>query len=145
MSRGRRLLPLAGCSLALAACGGGTPATTSTAASTATLVTPGLNPPLGCYVTVFLIETVTNTQVAQVQKLLVSNRLIAQVSFVPKALQLKRFARTNPAAAKGMVVNPFADRFEVVPRTHGSVFAIIGDFATNGGPITNVTPSAACH
>ena len=145
MPRGRRLVPLAVCSLALTACGGGgTPAATSTAASTATVVTPGLNPPSGCYVTVFLVETVTKTQIAQVKRLLVSNRLITQVSFVPKELQLRRFTRTNPAAAKGMVVNPFADRFEVVPRTHGSVFAIVGDFATHGGPITNVKPSAAC-
>jgi hypothetical protein len=145
MSRGCTLLPLAGCALVLAACGGGGgPSTDTTAASTATLVTAGLQAPAGCYVTVFLIEDVTRAQIAQVQKLLLANRLITQVSFVPKALELKRFAQTNPVAAKGMHINPFADRFEVVPRTHGSVFSIVGDFATHGGPITNVKPSAGC-
>ena len=60
------------------------------------------------------------------------------------AVVLRRFALANPRAAKGMHVNPFADRFEVVPRTHGSVFTIVGDFATRGGPITNVKPSDLC-
>ncbi len=143
MFRSLTLLPLC-CALVLAGCGGGTSGNSTTNASTATLVTAGLTPPLGCYVTVFLIETVTRTQTLQVQKLLLANRFVAQVSFVSKALELKRFAQTNPVAAKGMHVNPFADRFEVVPHTHGSVFAIIGDFATRGGPITNVTPSAGC-
>ena len=140
----RRLFPLAGCALALAACGGGTSVNDTTTGSVATLVTPGLTPPPDCYVTVFLIEDVSKAQIAQVQKLLLANRLITQVSFVPKAFQLKRFAQTNPVVAKGMHVNPFADRFEVVPRTHGSIFAIVGDFATRGGPITNVKPSAGC-
>ena len=70
--------------------------------------------------------------------------MITQVSYVSKGLELRRFALTNPKAAKAMHVNPFADRFEVVPRTNGSVFAIVGDFAARGGPITNVKPSEGC-
>ena len=143
MSRGRKLVPLAG-ALVLAACGGGTSGNSTSTGSTATLVTAGLTPPAGCYLTVFLIEAVTRTQTLQVQKQLLANRLITQVSFVPKALELKRFAQKHPLAAQGFAVNPFTDRFEVVPRTHGSMFSIIGGFATHGGPITNVTPNAAC-
>ena len=144
MSRGRRLLPLAVVVLVLTACGGGTSGNSTTTGSTATLVTAGLTPPSGCYLTVFLIETVTRTQTLHVQNQLLANRLITQVSFVPKALELRRFAQTHPLAAQGFAVNPFTDRFEVVPRTHGSMFSIIGGFATHGGPITNVTPNAAC-
>ena len=144
MSRGRKLVPLAVAALVLAACGGGTSGNSTSTGSTATLVTAGLTPPAGCYLTVFLIETVTRTQTLQVQKQLLANRLITQVSFVPKALELRRFAQTHPLAAQGFAVNPFTDRFEVVPRTHGSMFSIIGGFATHGGPITNVRPNAAC-
>jgi hypothetical protein len=142
-SHGRTLLPLAMVVLVLPACGGGTPASTTTT-SKGTLVTAGLTPPAGCYLTVFLIETVTKTQTLHVQNQLLGNRLITQVSFVSKALELRRFAVKHPLAAQGFAVNPFTDRFEVVPRTHGSMFAIIGGFATHGGPITNVTPAAAC-
>lgn len=141
MSRGRRLLPLAVVALALTGCGGSKPVTRT---SQATLVKAGLTPPAGCYLTVFLIETVTKTQTLHVQTQLLANRLITQVSFVPKALELRRFAQTHPLAAQGFAVNPFTDRFEVVPRTHGSMFSIISGFATHGGPITNVTPNAAC-
>jgi hypothetical protein len=141
MSRGRSLLSLAGCTLVLAACGGGGGSTTS---ETAVLVTPGLQPPAGCYVTVFLIEDVTKAEVARIQNALLANRLVTQISYVPKALVLKRFAQTNPTEARGFVYNPFSDRFEVVPRTRGGVFAIVGDFAIHGGPITNAKPSKAC-
>ena len=145
MSRGCRLLPLIVVALALSACGGGGTSESSTSTgSTATLVSAGLTPPIGCYLTVFLIESVTRTQTLRVQNQLLANRLITQVSFVPKALELKRFAQKHPLAAQGFAVNPFTDRFEVVPRTHGSMFAIIGGFATRGGPITNVTPNPAC-
>ena len=144
MSRGRKLAPLTVAALALTACGGGTSGNSTSTAATATLVTAGLTPPAGCYLTVFLIETVTRTQTLKVQRQLLANRLVTQVSFVPKALELRRFAQTHPLAAQGFAVNPFTDRFEVVPRTHGSMFSIIGDFATHGGPITNVTPNAAC-
>lgn len=146
MSDGRRLVPLAAAAvLVLTACGsGGTSANTTTTGSTAMLVTAGLTPPSGCYLTVFLIETVTRTQTLHVQNQLLANRLIAQVSFVSKALELRRFAQTNPLTARGFIYNPFSDRFEVVPRTRGSMFSIIAGFATHGGPITNVTPAAAC-
>ena len=144
MSRGRRLLPLVVVGLVLTACGDGTSGSSTTTGSTATLVTPGLTPPAGCYLTVFLVESVTTPQTLQVQKQLLANRLITQVSFVSKALELKRFAQKHPLAAQAFAVNPFTDRFEVVPRTHGSMFAIISGFATHGGPITNVRPSAAC-
>jgi hypothetical protein len=137
-------LPLAVVVLVLTACGGGTSGSSTTTGSTATLVTAGLTPPSGCYLTVFLIETVTRTQTLHVQNQLLGNRLITRVSFVPKALELRRFAQTHPLAAQGFAVNPFTDRFEVVPRTHGSMFSIIAGFATHGGPITNVTPNAAC-
>jgi hypothetical protein len=141
-----RLVPVAGCALALAGCGGdgGSSGTTTSAPSTAALVVAGLEPLAGCYVTVFLAEDVTKADIASVQKRLLSIRVITQVSFVSKALALRRFALRNPKAAKGMHVNPFADRFEVVPRTNGSVFTIVGDFATRGGPITNVKPSEGC-
>jgi hypothetical protein len=144
MSRGRRLLPLVIVALGFTACGGGTSGSSTSTGSTATLVTPGLTPPAGCYLTVFLVESVTTPQTLQVQKRLLANRLITQVSFVSKVLELKRFAQKHPLAAQAFAVNPFTDRFEVVPRTHGSMFAIISGFATHGGPITNVTPNAAC-
>jgi hypothetical protein len=142
-----RLVPVAGGALALAACGGGdggSPAPTTTVHSSAALVVAGLEPPAGCYLTVFLAEDVTKADIASVQKRLLASRVITAVSYVSKELQLRRFALSNPKAAKGMHVNPFADRFEVVPRTSGSVFAIVGDFATRGGPITNVKPSEVC-
>jgi hypothetical protein len=144
MSRGRWLLPLAVAALVATGCGGSKPTAGTSTGSQATLVTAGLTPPAGCYLTVFLIESVTKTQTLHVQSQLLSNLLITQVSFVPKALELRRFAQTHPLAAQGFAVNPFTDRFEVVPRTHGSMFAIIGGFATHGGPITNVTPNPAC-
>jgi hypothetical protein len=154
----RRLVILAGCTVALAGCGGGggaggsgnggggggpPPAETS-AAPEASLVDAGLEPPEGCYVTVFLVEDVTKPQVDEVQAQLLSNKAIFQVSFVPKALELKRFAQSNPAAAKDMHANPFGDRFEVVPRTPGTAPQIVGTVAKQGGPVTNAKPSAGC-
>jgi cell division protein FtsX len=139
-----RVVAVFGCALVLAACGGGSSPGTTTTALRASLVAAGLERPRGCYVTVFLAEDVTEADIASVRKRLLENRLVAQVSFVSKTLGLRRFARTNPKAAKGMHVNPFADRFEVVPRTKGGVFAVIADFATRGGPITNVKPSTGC-
>jgi len=141
------VVPVAGSALALAACGGhgGSPGTSTSVASSAALVAAGLEPPSGCYVTVFLAEDVTKPDVASVQQRLLANRNVTEVSFVSKGLELRRFALTNPKAAKGMHVNPFADRFEVVPRSAVAVFSIIGDFATRGGPITNVKPSQGCQ
>jgi len=140
------LVPVAGTTLALAACGGGggSSGTTTSAPPSAALVAAGLEPPSGCYVTVFLAEDATRADVASVQNRLLTNRVITEVSFVSKALELRRFALQHPKAAKGMHVNPFADRFEVVPRTSGGVFTIVGDFATRGGPITNVKASEGC-
>ena len=141
----RRLLLLAGCALALPGCGGGgSSSTTETSATGPTIVVAGLDPPTGCYVTVFMVEDATNAQIAQVRNVLLANRAISQIAYVSKALELKRFAKTNPAAAKSLHVNPFADRFEAVPRTQLGVFSIIGEFATRGGPITNVKPSDGC-
>lgn len=145
-----RLVPVAASALALAACGGGggggtSGTTTTTVRSSAALVVAGLEPPAGCYVTVFLAEDVSKADIAIVQKRLLANRVVTQVSYVSKALELRRFALGNPKAARGMHVNPFADRFEVVPRTNGNVFAIVGDFAALGGPITNVKPSDSCE
>jgi hypothetical protein len=143
-----RLVPVAGCALALAACGGGggrsAGGTTSTSAPAAALVAAGLDPPSGCYVIVFLAEDVTKPQIASVQRRLLANRALTEVSFVSKALELRRFAIRNPQAVKSMHVNPFSDRFEVVPRTRNGVFAIVADFATRGGPITNVKPARNC-
>jgi hypothetical protein len=136
--------------LALAGCGGGggagtSPAGTETAEPpAAALVVAGLEPPGGCYVTVFLLEDVTKAQIASVQRQLLASKAIIQVSFVSKSLQFRRFATLDPTAAKGMHVNPFTDRFEVVPRTRGGAFSIIGDFAVKGGPITNVKQSTGC-
>jgi hypothetical protein len=87
---------------------------------------------------------VTRKQVLDVQKQLLANPLVTQISFVSRVLALERFAQAHPTTAKGFVYNPFADQFEVVPRTNGGMFAIIAHFATHGGPITNVKPSAAC-
>jgi hypothetical protein len=139
------LVPVAGCVAVLAACGGGgSSATTTTARAGCGPGRGGLEPPSGCYVTVFLAEDVTRADIASVQKRLLATRAVTQVSYVSKELELRRFGLRNPQAAKGMHVNPFADRFEVVPRTRGGVFAIVGDFATRGGPITNVKPNKSC-
>jgi hypothetical protein len=165
----RRLVVLAGCTIALAGCGGGgggaggsgsasgagsgsaggggggpAPPTQTTAPSEASLVDAGLEPPEGCYVTVLLVEDVTKPQVDEVQAQLLSNKAIFQVSFVPKTLELKRAAQANPAAAKDMHVDQFADRFEVVPRMPGTAVQIAGAVAKQGGPITNAKPSAGC-
>jgi len=142
----RRLLLLAGCALVLPGCGGGgSSSTTETTAAGPRVVTAGLEPPSGCYVTVFMVEDATKAQIAQVRTVLLANKAISQIAYVSKELQLKRFAKTNPAAAKSLHVNPFADRFEAVPRTQLAVFSIIGEFATRGGPITNVKPSDGCN
>lgn len=141
--RSSTLAALAGCALLLGGCGGGS-STVAAEAQGAALVVPGLEPPAGCYLTVFLNEDVTRGEIRTVQRRLLANRAVTQVSYVPKSLELRRFALRNPKAAKGMHVNPFADRFEVVPRTNGSVFTIVADFATRGGPITNVKPAKTC-
>jgi len=142
----RWLIAFAGCALAagLAGCGGGGAAPGETRPASAALVVAGLEPPGGCYVTVFLVEDATKAQIAQVRRQLLASTAVVQVSFVSKELQLRRFAHLNPATARRMHVNPFTDRFEIVPRSRGSALAIVGDFAINGGPITNAKPSTGC-
>jgi hypothetical protein len=147
-----RWLPLLGFSLlgiALAGCGGGKKSATATTTATGTshgarLTLAGLQPPPGCYVTVFLVEDATPAQVRSVQNRLLRNKAATNVSFVSRGLALERFMRKNPAVAKGMKINPFSDQFEVVPRNRAAIFAIIGDFAIHGGPITNAKPSNGC-
>src|SRR5581483_11791318 len=135
----RRLGPLV-CVLAVAGCGGGSssapPSTTSPAAN-ARLVIAGLQPPAGCYLTVFLVEGATKAQVASVQNRLLANKAVSEIAYVSRGLAMERFVRTKPKVAKRIHVNPFSDQFEVVPRSRGTVIAIVADFATNGGPITN--------
>jgi hypothetical protein len=145
----RRLLGPSVCVLVLAGCGGGSSsappaATTTPATSKAQLVIAGLQPPAGCYLTVFLVEGATTAQVETVKSRLLANKAVREVAFVSKGLALERFVRTKPKVAKRIHVNPFSDQFEVVPRSRGTVIAVVADFATNGGPITNVLPSRAC-
>ncbi|HZO97444.1 MAG TPA: permease-like cell division protein FtsX [Gaiellaceae bacterium] len=135
---------------ALAGCGGGGGGRGEGARATtepgprAAVVVAGLEPPAGCYVTVLLVADATRRQVARVERELVETRAIAQVSFVSKGLAFRRFAQTNPHAAKGMHANPFAARFEVVPRTASGAFAIVGRLAVEGGPIASARPSNGC-
>jgi len=137
------LVPVAGCAAVLAACGGGG-GSSGTTTSRAAVAAAGLEPPSSCYVIVFLAEDVTKADIAGVRRRLLANRAVTQVSYVSKELELRRFGRLNPEAAKQMAANPFADRFEVVPRTPRGIFAIVGDFAIRGGPIMNAKPSKTC-
>ena len=131
----------------LAGCGGGSggsPGKPAVHARRARLVLAGLQPPSGCYVTVFLIDNATKAQIRSVQNRLLANNGTAEVSFVSRGLALERFGMKNPKLAKSMHVNPFSDQFEVVPRSLAAVYLIIGDFARNGGPITNALPGGTC-
>jgi hypothetical protein len=145
----RAVAALASCCAAAAAagCGGGTgsqPATPSAPAAQATLVVAGLEPPGGCYVTVFLVDGATAAQVAEVQQRLLAARGVTEVAFVSRELELRRFKALNPGAAKRMRANRFAGRFEVVPSARAGVRAIVGDVAANRGPVRNVKPSTGC-
>jgi hypothetical protein len=145
----RRLLGPLACVAVLAGCGGGSdgapPAkTTTTTAAKAKLVIAGLQPPSACYLTVFLVEDATKAQIASVQRRLLRNKAVSEVAYVSKGLALERFVRTKPNVAKRIHVNPFSDQFEVVPHSRGVAFAVVADFATHGGPITNVLPSRGC-
>jgi len=144
MSRGLRLIPLGLSLLVLAACGGGSAGSSTTTDAAAKLVTPGLTPPKGCFLTVFLLEDVTGKQRLRLQRQLLANPLITEVSYVPRGLELRRFAKRHPLIARGMLFNPFSDRFEVVLRTHDAMFPVIAAFAKHGGPTLNVRPSTAC-
>jgi hypothetical protein len=134
--------------LLLAGCGGGTSSATddgtTTTASRARLVPATLAGPQGCFLTVFLSEGVSPAQRREVEALLLGSRRVREVSFVSKELALRRFARQQPDVAKNMHVNPFPDRYEVVPGTRIDVFAIITQFASGVDGITNVRASAAC-
>jgi len=109
------------------------------------MVTASLTQPDGCYVTVFLSEGHSSQQKRHVELLLLGNRLIRTIAFVPKALALRRLARTQPQIAAGMHVNPFPDSYEVVPGSRNAVFSIITDFAAGVDGITNVKASRACR
>ena len=143
----RSLVPLCLCAFVLAACGGGSgggATTTNEQVSRATFAVGKLKPPAGCYVTVYMVENATGTQLRSMKRRLVGNRLVATVYYVSKELELRRFKKADPAAARLLAFNPFADRFEVVTHTHGAAFAIIGDLARHPGPITNAVPSKGC-
>ena len=143
----RLALVAAAAALLCPGCGGessSADATTSTAGPRARIVQAKLAQPAGCFVTVFLSESVTPTQKRHVELLLLSNRRIVEISFVSKKLALRRFARTKPKIAANMHVNPFSDRFEVVPGTRVDVFAIMTDFAAGVDGVTNVRAGALC-
>jgi cell division protein FtsX len=134
--------------LLLAGCGGGGNTagseTVATGPPRAKLVRATLTPPSGCFLTVFLSESVTSAQRRDVQSLLLANRRIREIAFVPKALALERFARSQPDLARNMNVNPFPDQFEVVPGTRVAVFAIVTQFAQGVDGVTNVKASPPC-
>ena len=134
--------------LLLAGCGGGS-ASTGTTTTTfevprARLVPARLAQPNGCYLTVFLSESVTPVQKRTVERLLLSNRRVREVAFVSKRLALKRLAQTQPDVVRGMHVNPFPDSFEVVPGTRADVFAIVTQFAVGVDGVTNVRADSSC-
>jgi FtsX extracellular domain len=142
----RLALVAAAAALLVSGCGSSSSSegTTSTVGPQAKLVPATLVQPEGCFLTVFLSESVTPAQTAHVQLLLLSNPRIVEVSFVSKQLALKRLAATQPDIAANMHVNPFPDQFEVVPRLRVDVFAIITDFAAGVDGVTNVRASPAC-
>jgi hypothetical protein len=144
-----RLAPVAAVgALLLAGCGGGSEAgettTTTTSAPRAKVVRATIAQPSGCFLTVFLSEGVTPVQRQDVEMLLVSNRRVRVIAFVPKTLALRRFARAQPDLARTMSVNPFTDRFEVVPGARIDVYSIITQFASGVDGVTNVRASAPC-
>jgi hypothetical protein len=145
---GTRLALVAAVSgLLLAGCGGsgsGSSGGTTTEPAGARIVKPGLKPPRGCYLTVFLAEEATRRQQKHVQDLMVGSGRVATVAFVSDELALKRFAVKNPVMARRMHKNPFPDSFEVVPRTKLDVYAIITTFAAGVPGVVNVRASEPC-
>ena len=142
----RLVLVAAIAALLAAGCGGGsaTDGTTSTAGPRAVLVPGKLAQPKVCFLTVYLSDNVTPAQTRHIRFLLLSNPRIVEISFVSKKLALRRLAQTEPELVASMEVNLFPDRFEVVPRTRGSVFAIISVFAAGVDGVTNARPSKTC-
>src|SRR4051794_26089054 len=105
---GTRLVPVAAvAALLLAGCGGGSSAGETTSSTDtdetpqARVVEASLTGPDGCYVTVFLSESHTQQQQRQVRSLLLGNKLLRTVAYVPKELALRRLARTQPKIAAG--------------------------------------------
>jgi hypothetical protein len=146
-----RLAPVAAVTgLLLAGCGGSESSepepepTTTTSGGRAQLVKAGPRSPSGCYLTVYLSETVTPAEKAGVQSMLLGSRRVSQVAFVPRSLAFARFKRERPALAKNMTRNPFYDRFEVVPESKLDVFGIITDFAPGIDGVLNVRPTPPC-
>jgi hypothetical protein len=134
--------------LLLSGCGGSesasTEATTTTAVSAAKLVKAGLRPPAGCYLTIYLGETVSVAEKQNVESLMLTSKRVESVSFVSKGLALKRFAQSKPVLARRMRVNLFPDTFEVVPHTRLDVAPIIVDFSAGVAGVTNVRASRPC-
>jgi len=134
--------------LLLAGCGGSGAgsgeATTTEADVFARVVKAGLAPPPGCYLTVYMADGATARQTARVQRLMVTSKRVEEVSYVPKQLAFKRFAKARPVIASRMRRNLFPDSFEVVPRTRLDVYGIILDFAAGVPGVVNVRASAPC-
>jgi hypothetical protein len=133
--------------LLVAGCGGSEsaePEATTTPDQRARLVKAGLKPPSGCYLTVFLSETVTPGEKQGVQSMLLASERVTLVAFVPRELAFRRFKRARPVDARHMTRNPFYDRFEVVPGTKLDVFGIITEFAPGIDGVTNVRPTPPC-
>ena len=132
--------------LLLAGCGSGSSdvGSTTTAALRARVVPATVVQPARCFLTVFLSDDATPTQVRHVKLLLVSNKLVAEVAFVSKDLALRRFKLKNPDLAANVILNLFPRSYEAVLRTRGAMFSIIPEFAHGVAGIANVRPSKAC-
>jgi cell division protein FtsX len=134
--------------LLLAGCGGSgngsSGATTTESTANARVVKAGLKPPAGCYLTVFLSDDATAGQRNGVQRLMVTSKRVASVSYVSKELAMKRFAKRKPEIARRMHTNLFPNSFEVVPRSRLDVYPIILDFAAGVPGVENVRASTPC-
>jgi cell division protein FtsX len=134
--------------LLLAGCGGSSSgsaeATTTEAVANARVVKAGLKQPAGCFLTVFLAHDATPKQQQGVQRVIVTSKRVATVSFVSKELAFKRFAKRKPEIARRMHTNLFPDSFEVVPRSRLDVYPIILDFADGVPGVINVRASTPC-
>jgi FtsX extracellular domain len=146
---GTRLALVAAVSgLLLTGCGGSggdsSGGTTTEPTTAARVVKAGLNPPRGCFLTVYLAFDATAKQTQAVRGLMVTSGRVATIAFVPKELALKRFAQTKPELARRMHTNLFPDAFEVVPRSRIDVYPLILDFAKGVDGVVNVRVSRPC-